>query len=355
MDIRIANLRSKFEELKIDAFISGRLSNVRYLCGYSGSNGLLFVTKDNSYFLTDFRYQEQVKEEVSGAECIIIKTDFPAEFKDNPKLKFKGKVGIEAPHITFDMYSKLKEAMPDCEFVSTSNVVEMISSVKDEGELAKIRKAVEMTDKVFAEVVKLVKPGVTERELAAELVYRHLKHGASGDSFEAIVGSGYRGALPHGIASDKKIEKGDFIVFDFGCIYQGYCSDMTRTIVVGEPSKKHLEVYNVVKQAQQAAVDACKAGMNTKVLDAVARDIIKEAGYGDNYGHGLGHGLGIEVHAEPRVTFLVENTLQVNQVITIEPGIYLSGWGGVRIEDDVVVKEGGCEILTNTTKELIVV
>ena len=355
MESRIQKLREKFDELKIDAFLSTRLSNIRYLCGYSGSSGLLFVTGDKAYLLTDFRYKEQVVEEVKGAEPVIIKSDFPAEFKENDKLRLKGKVGIEAPHITFDLYGKMKEAMADCDFVSTTNVVEFIASVKDEGELATIRRAVEITDAVFAEVVKLVKPGVEERDLAAEIVYRHLRHGASGDSFEAIVASGCRGALPHGIATDKKIENGDFIVFDMGCIYQGYCSDMTRTVVVGEPTAKHREIYDLVYRAQTAAVDACKANMSTKELDAVARNIIKEAGHGEHYGHGLGHGVGIEVHAEPRVTFLVDNVLQVNQVVTIEPGVYLPGWGGVRIEDDVVVKEDGCEVLTATSKELMVI
>ena len=355
MEERINKLRSKFDELGVDAFLSNRLSNIRYLCGYSGSSGLLFVTPDKAYFLTDFRYQEQVKREVKGAESFIIKKDFPTEFVENDKLHFKGKIGIEAPFMTVDLLTKLKEALPGCEWVNTENVAEEIASVKDEGELAKIRAAVTITDDVFAEVVKLVKPGVRECDLAAEIIYRHMQHGASGNSFDSIVASGVNSSLPHAGASEKKIEAGDFVTFDMGCVYQGYCSDMTRTVVVGEPSAKQREIYDLVLKAQLAAVEACHAGMTGTELDAVAREIIKEAGHGDHFGHGLGHGLGIEVHAHPRVSFVLTHNIYANQVITIEPGVYIPDWGGVRIEDDVIVKDDGCEVLNTTRKELIVV
>lgn len=355
METRINQLRNRFDELKIDAFLSNRLSNIRYLCGYSGSSGLLFVTRDHAYFLTDFRYQELVKREVKGADSFIIKKDFPTEFKDNHKLHFKGRIGIEAPFMTVDLLDKMKEAVPGCEWVNTENIAEEIASVKDEGELEKIKTAVNITDEVFAEVVKLVKPGVREIDLAAEIIYRHMQHGASGNSFDSIVASGVNSSLPHAGATEKKIEVGDFVTFDMGCVYQGYCSDMTRTIVVGEPTEKHREIYDIVLKAQQAAIDACRGEMSGTALDKVARDIIKDAGYGDYYGHGLGHGLGIEVHAHPRATFVVDHWLKAGQVITIEPGIYLPDWGGVRIEDDVVIREDGCQDLTGTTRELIAV
>jgi Xaa-Pro aminopeptidase len=288
-------------------------------------------------------------------EKIVVKKDFFSEIKENPALQLKGKIGIEAAFMTVDMLNNLKGLMPQAEFVCTENVVEEIASVKDENELALLRHAIKITDDVFAEVIKMLKPGVQERDLAAEITYRHMKHGAEKDSFDTIVASGYRGALPHGEASDKKIERGDFVVFDMGCVYKGYCSDMTRTVIVGEPTKKHREIYDIVLKAQLAAIDACHANMSGTALDKVARDIIKDAGYGENYGHGLGHGLGLEIHTHPRATYVVDHWLMANQVITIEPGIYLSGWGGVRIEDAVVIKEKGCEILTGTTKELIVV
>jgi Xaa-Pro aminopeptidase len=356
MKERIAKLRARFEKLGVDAFLSNRLSNIRYLCGYSGSNGLLFVTQEASYFLTDFRYQEQIKEEVVGVdEKIIIKKDFPTEFKDNTKLHFKGKVGIEAVFLTVDQFIKFKEVLPEVTFINTENVVEEIASVKDPSEMAKIREAVRITDMVFADLLKLIRPGVAENDLAAEVVFRHMKYGATGNSFDTIIASGYRGALPHGEASSKKIENGDLVTIDMGCVYQGYCSDLTRTVVVGEPTTKQREIYDLVFKAQSTAITQCKAEISGTALDAVARNIIKSAGYGDQFGHGLGHGIGLEVHAHPRVSFVVDHQLHTNQVVTIEPGIYISGWGGVRIEDDVIVKENGCEVLNKAPKELIII
>lgn len=355
MDARIAKLRHEFDKLGIDAFLANRLSNVRYLCGYSGSSGLLFVTRDNAYFLTDFRYKEQVKREVKAAESFIIKKDFPTEFKENDKLSFTGKIGVEAPFMNVDLLSKMQEALPGCEWINTENVAEEIASVKDDDEISKIRAAVQITDKVFEELLTIIKPGVREIEIAAEIVYRHMKHGAEGNSFDSIVASGINASLPHAGASDKKIEAGDFVTIDFGCIYQGYASDMTRTVVMGEPSAKHKEIYDIVYRAQDAAVKACKAGITGFAVDKVARDIITEAGYGENFGHGLGHGLGLEVHAHPRLSYLFEHQLYENQVVTVEPGIYISGFGGVRIEDDVVIKKDGCQNLTGSPKELIVI
>lgn len=355
MESRINKLRAMFEQLGVDAFLSNRLSNIRYLCGYSGSSGLLFITKDNAFFLTDFRYQEQVKREVTGAESIIIKKDFYSEFKEREALKFKGKIGMEAPFITYDMLTKMQEALPGCMWIGTENIVEEIASIKDEGEMEKIRAAVKITDEVFAEVLKMVKPGVREIDLAAEVTYLHMKKGAEGNSFAPIIASGVNSALPHAGFTQKKIEAGDFLTFDMGCVYQGYCSDMTRTVVVGKSTDRHREIYGIVLKAQLAAIETCRGNMSGTELDKVARDIIKEAGYGGNYGHGLGHGLGIEVHAHPRATYVVEHQLKAGQVLTIEPGIYIPDWGGVRIEDDVLIREDGCEVLTGTPKELLVV
>lgn len=352
---RIEKLRKEFDRLGVDAFLSNRLSNIQYLCGYSGSNGLLFVTRKEGFFLTDFRYQEQVKRQVTGVESFIVKKDFYTEIKDNPKLHFKGKIGYEAQFMTMDLMEKMKDALPGCEWIGTADVAEEIASVKDEGELQIIRDAVKITDQVFAEILPMIKVGVRECDIAAEIQYRHMKHGAAGNSFDSIIASGANAALPHAGASEKAIEKGDFLTIDMGCKYKGYCSDMTRTVVIGKPSEKHKEIYGIVYKAQDAALKACKAGMWGMDLDKIARDIIKEAGYGDYYGHGLGHGLGIEIHAHPRATYVVNHMLYENQVITIEPGIYLPGWGGVRIEDDVIIGKDGCEDITGTTRELIVI
>jgi len=350
---RINKLRARFDELGVDAFLSTRLSNIEYLCGYSGSSGLLFVTRDNAYFLTDFRYKEQVKRQVKGAESIIIKTDFYTEFKERSELKFKGKIGIEAPFIVVEMLEKMKEVLPGGEWISTVNIVEEIASIKDEEELNRIKTAIKITDTVFQEILPLIKPGIKESEIAAEIIYRHMKHGASGNSFDSIVASGINSTLPHAGASEKEIEAGDFVTLDFGCIYKSYCSDMTRTVMVGKPTAKHKEIYDLVYKAQQAAIDACRANMSGTALDKVARDIIKDAGYGDYFGHGLGHGLGIEVHAHPRATFVLDHQLLAGQVLTIEPGVYVPGFGGVRIEDDVLITEDGCIDLTGSTREMI--
>ena len=354
METRIQKLRQQFDRLNIDAFLINRLSNIRYFCGYSGSNGLLIITRDNSFFITDFRYQEQIKRQVKGAETFIYKKDFPTEFKENPKLHFKGKIGYEAPFLTVDLFNKMKDALPGCEWISTENIAEEIASVKDADELSLIQTAVKITDQVFTEILPLINPGLTESEIAAEIVYRHIRLGAAGNSFDSIIASGVNSSLPHAGATEKKIEKGDFVTLDFGCVYKGYCSDMTRTVIVGKPTAKQKEIYDLVLKAQTAGVEACKAGISGKAVDKVARDIIAAAGYGEYFGHGLGHGLGIEVHAHPRVSFLFDHTLYANQVVTIEPGVYLPDWGGVRIEDDVVIKENGYVNLTKSKKELII-
>ncbi|MFH1010255.1 MAG: M24 family metallopeptidase, partial [bacterium] len=199
----------------------------------------------------------------------------------------------------------------------------------------------------------MLKPGITEIDLAAEVLYRHRKYGASGDSFDAIIASGPNSALPHAHPTKRKIRKGDFVTFDIGCFYEGYSSDLTRTFVMGKATPKQRKVYQTVLKANQKAIRTAKAGMDGFDLDKVARDLIKKAGYGPKFGHGLGHGLGMEVHAFPRLSRLVHAKLKPNMVVTIEPGIYIPRWGGVRIEDDVCIKRGGCEVLTSFPKELI--
>lgn len=227
--------------------------------------------------------------------------------------------------------------------------------IKDETELGLMRRAAEIADQAFAEVLPLVKPGVAERDLAAELEYRMKRLGAEGPAFETIVASGFRSSLPHGRASEKRIEHGDFVTFDFGAIYRGYCSDMTRTVVVGEPTEKQREIYGIVLEAQRRGVAACRAGITGKELDAVCRSYIAEKGYGEAFGHGTGHGVGRFIHEGPKVSLRGENDrLEAGMVVTIEPGIYLPGWGGVRIEDMVLVTETGCEPFTKTPKDLLI-
>lgn len=232
-------------------------------------------------------------------------------------------------------------------------MIEKIRLFKDDEEIEEIQKAQDIADKVFSELLDFIKPGKTEREVHHYMLERMRAHGASGESFDAIIASGVRGALPHGVASDKVIEKGELLTLDFGCIYNMYCSDMTRTIAVGEISDKQREIYEVVLEAQKRALAAIKPGVRTADIDAIARDYITEKGYGENFGHGLGHGVGLEVHEAPRLSPKSDEVLEEGMVITDEPGIYIEGFGGVRIEDIILVTEDSHRVLSKSTKELI--
>ena len=364
MQHRIDAVRKQFRKLGISNFIVTKFenqaySNIRYLCGYTGSFGILLITRKNAYFLTDGRYVNQAKEEIKGAEVIIYSNRgmdgnvFVNEFKHNSRIKFRGKTGIEGKANTPLFYQNMRQTFPNVDLVLTENVVEDIAAIKEEREIVAFKKASQITDKVFAEILPLVKPGISEKELSAEISYRHMMHGADKNSFDSIVASGPRSALPHGIASDRKIKKNEFITFDFGCIYDGYPSDMTRTVVVGKATNEMKRVYNVVREAQLAGVKAVAPGVKCSDVDAVARRIITDAGYGDKFTHSLGHGLSQIVHALPSLSANSMATLEINNVVTVEPGVYIEDFGGVRIEDDVLVTKNGCDIFNTSPKELI--
>ena len=364
MEVRLNALRKKFRSLGIANFIVTKLeqfkqSNIRYLCGYTGSNGVLLVTKRDAFFITDGRYIAQAHEEVKNAEVFIYSTGssatdaFVTEMKNNKSIRFRGKIGIEGQGMTAEFYQALRDTFPKSELVYTYFLVEGIAAVKDKSEIESIRKAVEITDKTFQKVLTKLKPGVAERELSAEITYYHALFGAEKDAFESIVASGPRSALPHGIASTRVIESGDLVTFDIGCFVDGYASDMTRTVVVGRASDEQRKVYNIVLDAQQRALESIKPGVKCADIDKVARKTISDAGYGDNFTHGLGHGLGHFVHTRPVLSMLSKDRLEPGNVVTVEPGIYIEGFGGVRIEDDVLVTEDGYEILNRSPKELI--
>ena len=349
---RIARLREKLHQQNLPNFVVTRLSNVRYLCGFSGSTGALLITPRKVRFFSDFRYQNQAAEQVTDAEVIIYKDELIQELKRRP-LHLKGSIGFEAAFMDVAAFDQLQAVFPHLEWIPTTKMVEILASVKEPGEVDKIRRAVRITDAVFAEVLKLVKPGVTELDISAEISYLHKKKGAEADCFPPIVASGPRSALPHGLASDRKIRSGDLVTIDMGGFYQGYASDLTRTVVVGKANAKAREIHKLVLEAQGAAIQAARSGMKARDLDAVARRVILEAGHGEHFGHGLGHGLGLEVHGEPRLSFVSDDVLQTGQVFTIEPGVYIPGFGGVRIEDDVLLTDSGCEVLTRAPRELI--
>lgn len=353
---RVAAVRSQFDEKKIDAALVVKPENVGYLSNFTGSAGVLFLTRDESYLLTDFRYVEQATAQAPG--FTVIRHDPRGALVDVAALAVKHGVkaiGFEGDFLTYDLHqSYRKELDEQIELVAASGLVETIRQVKDAEEIALMRKAAQIADQAFEQILAFIKPGVTERQVALELEFIMKRAGSTGLAFDTIVASGVRSALPHGVASDKVIEAGDLVTMDFGAVYQGYRSDMTRTVVVGEPTEEQRRIYAIVLEAQMRGVAAARAGMTGKELDAVCRTYITEQGYGEQFGHGTGHGVGRYIHEGPSVSVRGATSLQPGMVVTIEPGVYLSGWGGVRIEDMVLLTADGCERLSRSPKELII-
>jgi Xaa-Pro aminopeptidase len=350
---RITAANALIKKNKLDALLVTKLSNIRYLSGYSGSNGLLVVAPPKAYFMTDFRYTVQARKEVKDCRVIIAERELLGELVRLPCFKNGTRVGFEPDHITVKTLEKLKELLPNISLTPIEKLVESLSVVKDAAEINKLKKAAKITDAALADILKMIKPGVREKDVALDLSYRMIKLGAEGPSFDFIVASGQRSSMPHGRASERRFKKGDFITLDVGCFCDGYASDLTRTYVLGKATAKQKKIYGIVLKAQEAAIAAAKAHMPAKELDMVAREIINREGYGDYFGHGLGHGLGLLIHDDPVVSPRSNDILAAGNVITIEPGIYIPNWGGVRIEDDVVIVDGGCKVLTKSPKELI--
>lgn len=349
---RLERMRQKMHEEKIDAYVIIRPENGRYLSGFSGGEATLYITAEKAFLLTDSRYIEQAK--AQSPEFEIIKTG-QDHFGSLAEIgKQAQRVGFEGDFVTYLNFGKLKDAFPQAELLSLPNLVSYLRSVKDQAEIETIRQAVRIADDAFSLVLKSIEIGQTEEEIGLDLEYSMRQAGASGGSFEFIVASGVRSALPHGTATSKTVHFGEFLTMDFGAIYQGYCSDITRTVFLGQPEEKHREVYEVVLAAQRAGIAAVAPGRTGKEVDAVARKIIKDAGYGEYFGHGLGHSVGLAIHEGPNLNMREERVLEPGMVITVEPGIYIPDWGGVRIEDIVLVTKDGCEVLTQAPKEFII-
>ncbi|MBV6480118.1 MAG: Aminopeptidase YpdF [Ignavibacteria bacterium] len=351
---RLDKIKRSFDEIGIDSFLIKKLPNIRYISGFSGSAASILLTKEKNYFITDFRYKTQSKSEVKGDFEIIIFAQNSLNFIKDLKIKenFK-KTGFESNFLTYSEAEILKKDFPDVKFIPVDSLIENIVSVKNENEIELTKKAVEITDKTFLELLKIIKPGMTEREVSAEISYHHKKFGADGDSFDCIVAAGEHSAFPHARPTDRKIGNNELLKLDFGCTVQGMKSDLTRTIALGKVSDECKKIYEIVKEAQKKALDIIKAGMSTKQIDSVARNYIREKGYGDNFGHGLGHGLGYDIHEKPFLNERADYILEEGNLITVEPGIYIEGVGGVRIEDDVLVKKDGIEILNKAPKDFI--
>jgi Xaa-Pro aminopeptidase len=355
MSSRLQRLREALAEREAQSVLILDPINVGYLSGFTGSTAALVVTPERQLFITDSRYSVQAHRECPGFELVVTPSSatYGETIADQVKGLGVGELAIEGDFVTVSQHEKLVKQMEGVALKPVEELVRGLRRIKDAGEIASIRAACELADRAFEFVLTLLKPGAVEREIAAELEFWMKKHGAEKEGFDTIVASGHRSALPHGRASDKALETGDFITFDFGARLHGYNSDLTRTVVLGQASEKQREVYQVVLDAQLAALAAIRPGLEGKTVDAVARDRIKAAGYGDHFGHGLGHGLGRQVHDHPGLSPKIEMTIEAGMVLTIEPGLYIEGWGGVRIEDDVLVTEAGCEALTHAPKGLI--
>ena len=350
---RQEKLKNVIADNGLDGILINNLTNIRYICGFTGSAGSCLVTPSGQYFITDGRYIEQSKEQVKGFERFIDMDTHLSIISKNKLLDSNLKIGFEADHVNFTSYESMTTVLSNIHWEKTNMILEDLASVKDNTELDAIRTAVEITDKVYEEILPMLRPGYTEKQVANTMVSKYKEYG-DGEAYSPIVATGPNGALPHAIPTDREFQKGDFIVIDAAAKYAGYHADMTRTPVVGEATDKHHEIYAIVKEAQQRGCDTAKAGVSCKVVDAATRDYIGEMGYGEYYTHGTGHGLGLEIHTSPRFSPMSEDILAENNVMTIEPGIYLAGWGGVRIEDDVIINKDGCEILNKTTKDLVV-
>lgn len=347
-------LTAVMEQNNVEAMIVSDEYNMRYISQFRGE-GYLYLTKKRQVILTDSRYTTQAKREAEDFEVFEISNVCGYEQLLRQLMEEDGieRVGFEDQHIGYAAYDRWTKQIPGKIWTELGESLNNLRVIKEAWELERLEKAESIGDAAFSHILNVIKPGMTELAIAAEIEYCMKQHGASGTSFDTIVASGIHSAMPHAIPSDKKVEVGDFVTMDFGCKYDGYCSDMTRTIVIGKASDKQKEIYGVVLEAQLAALDVLRAGLTGREVDQVARDIITKAGYGEYFGHGLGHSVGLYIHEDPRLAPKGTTVLQENMIETVEPGIYLPEFGGVRIEDMVVITKDGHKNFAHSKKELI--
>ncbi|GCF93985.1 peptidase M24 [Enterococcus florum] len=350
---RINRVRKAMQKDVLDGYLVSSPANLRYLTNFTGTAGIALITPDDAFFITDFRYMEQAAEQTSGLKILQHQGDIIGEISSLIDQKQLSSMGFEDQFVSFAEYS-LYEEFFDVELAPASGLIERLREKKEQSEIETISKACQIADAAYEHVLKMIRPGMTEIEVANQLDFFMRSLGASGTSFETIVASGVRSALPHGVASNKVIAEGEMITLDFGCYYQGYVSDITRTFAIGDPGEKLKEIYHIVLTAQNMVLTEAKAGITGNQLDQVARTYISEQGYGEAFGHSTGHGIGLEIHEGPTISRMNEFSLEIGNVITDEPGIYIPDLGGVRIEDDLVVLENGNHALTHAPKELII-
>jgi Xaa-Pro aminopeptidase len=350
---RRRRLTEGYAELGVDAVLLTRLVNVRYLTGFTGSNGQLLATPDGGVFFTDSRYEQQSRHQVPDLRRVIYAREFVASLADVCRAGPIRRLGFEAAGVTYRSWGELDQA-GFAELVPLKDEVERLRWAKDPQEIELIERAQEVTDQAFQGLTTKLAPGMTEREAAFELDLAMRESGAERIAFDSIVAFGENAAEPHHHPTDRPLGRGDLVKLDFGCVVEGYHSDMTRTVAFGEPDGELRMVYELVLRAQLAGIDAVRAGVAGGEADEAARAVIREAGHGDRFGHSLGHGVGLEIHEGPTLRDGGEDLLPEGAVVTVEPGVYLPGIGGVRIEDMVVVTADGCRPLPRTTKELVV-
>lgn len=353
LDNRIFAARECLKRSQADLLLVTNLSNIRYLTGFTGSEATLVLGPDDAWFLTDSRYTSQANAEVGGAKVIQFSNKMESVtgvIRDTGAAK----VAFEAGCVSVQVYQELCAKLAGVAWIPVDADLVALRGVKDAGELAILEEVASIASQALMEIVGQVRPGAVESDIAWALEVAMRTGGAEGKSFDFIVASGERGALPHGRASEKRIAAGELVTIDYGAFYRGYCSDETVTVAVGQPDSRRLEIYETVRTAQQLAIDAVKPGLLFRDIDAKARDYIAQKGFGEYFGHGLGHGVGLDIHEYPTASPKSTTVIREGMVFTVEPGIYIPGFGGVRIEDTVVVEKDGCRRITKVPKELMI-
>ncbi|MGB9773877.1 MAG: M24 family metallopeptidase [Bacteroidota bacterium] len=348
-------LRSQLVEKHFDAFLLNDPALLRFFTGFTGSSGLLFVTRRSSIFVTDGRYKEQVAKEVDSVRTVIAEGSLFETLGKHVKLPHGAVVGVSEEHLTLAQAKTLRKHLRGVRLRPASSVLQEIVSIKKARELHLLVSAIRLSEFVFNEILDSLRPGVKEIEIAAEITYLHRRFGAERDAFEPIVASGWRSALPHAHASEKKLKHRELVLLDFGCFVGGFASDLTRTVAIGKPASGVKRMYEAVLEAQSRAMEKVAPGIAGKEIDRTARDVLTKYGYGNYFVHSTGHGLGVAVHESPRLSSQSKDVLQSGNVVTIEPGVYIPHIGGIRIEDDVLVTEKSSERLTRLSRDLLIV
>lgn len=352
--LRISRLRALLQCSGVEAFLILDLKSILYLTGFSGSDGALLVGAGEPILLVDGRYTTQARKQVPGADVVLYR-DKAAGIAEVLSAGGFGRVGFEPAVVTVELFNALRRKTQKVRWKPLQERLGVIRAVKDPGEIENIRRAIRIATEALRETITIIRPEVHERDIAIELEYLMRSKGADAPSFDTIVASGPNGALPHARPGSRRIRTGDFVVIDYGAVWRGYHSDETCTFAIGRPGRRHEKVYSIVKEAHDRALEAVRPGIACRDVDAAARCVIEKAGHGSCFSHGTGHGVGLDVHEAPRISTLSDTILEQGMVITIEPGVYLPGFGGVRIEDTVLVEKDGARVLTEYSKELQII